>query len=115
MTKKRDPLDQAFHRLEQAVPERVRPALHWLHGPRSRPVRIPLAVLFIIGGFFSYLPVLGVELFPIGLLLIAHDVPMLRRPASRLTMWMLDAYDGLRRLWHRHRPRRGRQGRHKGQ
>lgn len=93
-----DPLDQAFIRLENTLPARARASLHWLHGRRSRPVRIPLGILCIIGGLLWFLPVLGLELLPIGLLLIAHDVPWLRRPVSRFTMWLLDGYDWLQRL-----------------
>lgn len=101
MAARRDSLNEAYHRLEGELPGRLRPALHWLHSPRSRPVRIPLGILCIIASFFWYLPVIGLEFFPIGLLLVAHDLPVLRRPASRLTMRLLDWYDGARRWWQR--------------
>lgn len=80
--------------------------LRWLHSSRSRPVRLPLALLFILGSFFWYLPVLGLELLPIGLLLIAHDVPFLRWPAAKMVMWLLDIYEWLQRAWRRLRARR---------
>jgi hypothetical protein len=35
-------------------------------------------VLFLIGGCFWFLPILGLEMIPIGLMLIAIDVPFLR-------------------------------------
>lgn len=71
--------------------------LHWLHGPRARPVRIPLGILLIIASFFWFLPVIGIELFPIGLLLLAHDVPALRRPAGNLMNRFLDLFERMRR------------------
>lgn len=100
--RKRDPLNEAMERLEKMVPRRLRPLVHWLHSPKSRPVRIPLGIVCIVASFFWFLPVIGMELFPIGLLLIAHDVPFLRRPAGRLTLWLLDQYERLQQAWHRH-------------
>ncbi|MEM7471191.1 MAG: hypothetical protein AAF340_07555 [Pseudomonadota bacterium] len=45
-------------------------------------VRLPLAILFIIGGILSFLPVLGLWMLPLGLLLLAVDLPLLRAPLS---------------------------------
>lgn len=105
---RRDPLEQAFARLEQVLPERVRPALHWLQSPRSRLVRIPLGILFIAASFFWFLPVVGLEFFPVGLLLIAQDVPFLRAPAGHLTLWLIRVYEQARDAWERFRRRRRR-------
>src|SRR5690606_27732254 len=77
---------------EQLLPERLRQALGWLGEPAARPVRVPLAFLCFVGGCFSFLPVLGLELFPLGLMLLAHDIKSLRGPAGRMTMWLLDRY-----------------------
>lgn len=46
------------------------------------PVRFPIALLLIAGGVFSFLPVLGVWMLPLGLLLLAVDLPILRGPIS---------------------------------
>jgi hypothetical protein len=43
-----------------------------------RLVRVPLGILMIVGGVFSFLPVLGVWMLPLGLMLLAVDVPLLR-------------------------------------
>lgn len=106
---KRDLLNEAFERLDQLLPRWLRPALRWLHSPRSKRVRIPLGVLCIVASFFWFMPVVGLEFFPIGLLLIAQDVPFLRRPAGRLTLWLADRYEWLLGIWKRwrkaHRPR----------
>jgi hypothetical protein len=84
---------RAYARLESVVPARVSRALHWLHRPAAKPVRIPLGILCLIGALFSFLPLLGLELLPIGLMLLAHDVPSLRAPAASMTMWLLDRYE----------------------
>lgn len=47
-------------------------------------VRFPLALLLILGGLLSFLPVLGVWMLPLGLLLLAVDLPVLRGPLSAL-------------------------------
>ena len=60
----------------------------WLRQPSSRLVRIPLAILLILGGIFSFLPVLGIWMLPLGLLLFAQDVPMLQPPLARLLAWV---------------------------
>jgi hypothetical protein len=101
-----DPLDQAFCRLEKMLPKPMSRALHWLHGPNSRLVRIPLGILFIVASFFWFLPVVGLEFLPIGLLLIAQDVPFLRRPVGKLMMRLLDAADRVILWWKNRRARR---------
>jgi hypothetical protein len=45
-------------------------------------VRIPLAILLLLGGVFSFLPVLGLWMLPLGLLVLAVDIPPLRRPVG---------------------------------
>jgi hypothetical protein len=49
---------------------------------RMRLVRIPIAALMVIGGFFSFLPVLGLWMLPLGLMLLAVDIPALRPAVS---------------------------------
>lgn len=59
-----------------------------LRRPRARWVRLPVAVLLIPGGFFSFLPVLGLWMLPLGLLLLAVDIPILRRLVYRFINWL---------------------------
>lgn len=99
------PLDEAFDRLDTLASPGLRSALRWLRSPRSKLVRLPLGVLCIIASFFWFLPVVGLEFFPIGLLLIAQDVPFLRNPAGRLTLWLLDRYESLKQKWKLRRER----------
>ena len=49
---------------------------------------VPLGILLIIGGIFSFLPVLGLWMLPLGLMLIAQDIPFLQGPIVRLLTWM---------------------------
>jgi hypothetical protein len=42
----------------------------------------------IVGGIFSFLPVLGLWMLPLGLLLFAQDVPVLQKPMARLLGWL---------------------------
>src|SRR5687767_918036 len=89
-------LDKALNVLENEAPDRITRLIRWLRSPRSRWIRVPLGILCIIASFFWFLPVIGVELFPIGLLLIAQDVPFLRRPAAKLLLWLEDMWRELR-------------------
>ena len=90
-------LEEAFDGLEREVPDRVTRVIRWLRDPKSRKVRIPLGILFIVASFFWFLPVLGLEFLPIGLLLIAQDVPFLRRPVARMMLWLEERWRALRR------------------
>lgn len=94
-----DPLDEAFTRLGHMLPPWPSRALKWLHSPQSRWVRLPLGILCIIASFFWFLPVLGLEFLPIGLLLIAQDVPFMRRPVGIATLKLLDVVDRLIKWW----------------
>jgi hypothetical protein len=51
-------------------------------------VRIPLAILLVLGGIFSFLPVLGLWMLPLGLILIAQDIPILQKPIARMLGWI---------------------------
>jgi hypothetical protein len=70
------------------LPGRLRRMTHWLLRPSSRLVRIPAGILLVIGGVFSILPVLGIWMLPLGLILLAEDVPPLRRRRERALKWI---------------------------
>jgi hypothetical protein len=46
--------------------------------------RLPIACLLIVGSFLSILPVFGLWMLPLGLMLLALDVPLLRPWVSNL-------------------------------
>ena len=81
-------LDRHFAWFEARLSPRLARFVGWLRKPSSRLVRIPLAILLIFGGIFSFLPVLGLWMLPLGLLLFAQDVPMLQKPMARMLGWV---------------------------
>jgi hypothetical protein len=81
-------LDRHFAWFEARLSPRLARFVGWLRRPSSRLVRIPLAILLILGGIFSFLPVLGLWMLPLGLLLFAQDVPMLQKPMARMLGWV---------------------------
>jgi hypothetical protein len=74
-------LDRQFERISRQVPA-SRGFLDWVRKPRLHLVRIPLAIVLVLGGVFSFLPVLGIWMLPLGLLVLAVDIPPLRRPVG---------------------------------
>ena len=68
-------LNRYFDLIDRRVPIRVSRSIRWLRKPTSFGARLVVASLLIIGGIFSFLPVLGLWMLPLGLLLIARDVP----------------------------------------
>jgi hypothetical protein len=81
-------LDRHFAWFETKLPPRGARFISWLRKPSSRLVRIPLAILLILGGIFSILPVLGLWMLPLGLVLFAQDVPPLQKPMARGLGWV---------------------------
>jgi hypothetical protein len=80
--------DRLLARLQARLPGRAGSAMAWLISPAASLLRLPLAVLFIIGGIFSFLPVLGVWMLPLGILLIAVDVALVRRWVVKTWPWV---------------------------
>lgn len=74
-----------FEQFERKLPHAFAQASRWLR--ESRWLRIPVGVLFIIGGIFGALPVLGFWMLPVGLMLLALDLPFLQRPVRRTLTW----------------------------
>ena len=63
--------------------------------------RLALGVLCVIGSCLWFLPVLGLWMLPLGLLLMARDVPRMRWPVSRFMFWLDDKRIALRERWPR--------------
>jgi hypothetical protein len=101
-----DKLEEAFDAIERAAPHSLARTLRWMRRPQARVVRLPLGLLCIVGSFFWFLPVLGLWFLPLGLLLIAQDVPFLRRPVGRMTLYLLDRWKHLRTWWARRKEAR---------
>jgi hypothetical protein len=83
MSSKAD-LDRELEQLQQRLPPFLARALGWVRRPSSAWARYPLALALVLGGFLGFLPILGLWMSPLGLALIAQDVPFLRRLLARL-------------------------------
>jgi len=81
-------LDRHFAWFEAKLPPRPAQFVGWLRKPSSKLVRMPLAVLLIGGGVLSFLPLFGLWMLPLGLVLIAQDVPALEKPTARSLGWI---------------------------
>jgi len=93
-------LERRFARMERLLPAWIARPLRWLRVPSSRWLRVPAGLALVAGGVFSFLPLLGVWMLPLGLLLLAQDLPFLRRPMLHVMLW-------LERRWLRWRRTRG--------
>ena len=80
-------LNHQLDRLEQVLPAWLHRVLLWLRAPGAAWLRIPLGLMLVFGGLLSFLPVLGIWMLPLGLLLLAQDLPFLRRPVRRALIW----------------------------
>jgi hypothetical protein len=80
--------DWRLEALIDRLPQRVGGAVSYLLQPKSRWVRIPAGVLLIGGGLLAFLPVLGVWMLPVGLALLAEDVPAFRSTRSKVLDWI---------------------------
>ena len=98
-TKRNDALEKAYAKLEKLLPDKPAHALHWLHKPTSKYVRMPLGVFCVVASFFAFLPLIGIEFLPIGLLLIAQDVPFLRKPVGKAVLPLLDWAGRMQKKW----------------
>lgn len=74
--------------LIRRLPQRVQEAVVWLRQPSSRWVRLPAAVLLIIGSFLFILPFFGLWMLPLGLVLLAEDFAPLHRLTGRWLHWI---------------------------
>ena len=92
--------DRQFQSVYRAVPalrrpiERIRARGWWV-------VRVPLALVFIAGGVLSILPIFGLWMLPIGLFLLAIDLPVLQGPVTNATSRFRRWWELTVRRWRR--------------
>lgn len=55
--------------------------------PQSKPLRIGLGVLFVLGGVLGFLPIVGFWMIPVGLLILSADSALLRKQTRKLSVW----------------------------
>ncbi len=53
-----------------------------------RWVRLPASILLLVGGVFSFLPILGLWMLPLGFMLLAVDVPAMRPGVAAAAIWV---------------------------
>lgn len=95
----RETLDLAFSQLEALLPRRAARGLAWLRSPRAVWVRVPVGLLCILAAAFWFMPIVGIEWLPIGLLLLAEDVPFLRKPVGQFILFLLEQGRRLQVWW----------------
>ena len=86
-----DAAAQRERRLDQLIdllPKSWRSTAQWLRHPSQRWLRICVGVLLIVGGLLSILPLFGLWMLPFGLVLLAEDIPALRRALDRILEWI---------------------------
>lgn len=81
-SKSRARLNRQFDRLQRRIPGFAAGWLERIRRPGARLIRIPLGILLVLGGIFSFLPVLGIWMLPLGLLLLALDLVFLQGPVN---------------------------------
>lgn len=106
MTNRERRFQRQFEFLERLVPGAKSP-LEALRSNRWFLIRLPLAVILIAGGLVSFLPVLGLWMLPLGLLLLAVDLPFLRGPISAFLIRSRRVIRRRRSRWRQWRQRRG--------
>lgn len=62
--------------------------------PKSRAARITIGGLLVVAGVVGFLPILGFWMVPVGLGILAIDIPVVRRFTRKVTV-------GVSRLWHK--------------
>lgn len=86
-------------------------ALYWGQNHVAPGMRSLVGFMFMVGGVFGFLPILGFWMFPLGLAFVALDVPVAR---DRIDSWMgrLAEHAGLTHvpLSERQRAKRGAAG-----
>jgi hypothetical protein len=75
---------EEMDRLQNHLPGWAGRRLNRLRHPRAVWVRVPAGIALTGGGVFSVLPVLGLWMLPVGLALLAHDVPPMRKPLAHV-------------------------------
>lgn len=102
MTREERRLGRQFDKLERTVPG-LKGRTGALRARWALLIRVPLGIIFVLGGIFSFLPVLGIWMLPLGLLLLAIDLPFLRPHVNAAMIRGRRRFDLMRRRWARRR------------
>jgi hypothetical protein len=75
---------EEMNRFQNHVPTWVGHNLNRLRGKRAIWVRVLTGVALIVAWGFLPLPLVGIWMLPVGLALLAHDIPTVHAPIARL-------------------------------
>lgn len=75
---------EEISRFQNHIPPWAGRSLNRLRGKRGRWVRGSTGIALIVAWAFFPIPVIGFWMLPVGLVLLAHDVPIVRAPIARL-------------------------------
>jgi hypothetical protein len=79
--------DVERHKFSRRLPKWAAAAMdRTLDAPRW--IRWPAALLLVAGGLVGFLPIVGFWMLPVGLILVAEDIPFVRPPLARLFAWI---------------------------
>jgi hypothetical protein len=81
-------MDRELDAFQRPVPDIAGRLIGWVRKPSSGWIRIPVAILLVLGGLVGFLPILGFWMVPLGLAIVAIDVPMLQGPLAKLLAWL---------------------------
>ena len=70
------------------LPTRIRTLVEHVRQPQQKLLRYFVGGLFLIGGCLFFLPILGVWMLPLGMILLADDVPVFKRLAGKILEWV---------------------------
>jgi len=80
--------EEELDRLQRRLPVRAARMMHSVRRPSAVRMRALVAGLLVVGGLFGFLPILGFWMVPLGLALLALDLPFLRGPLARILAWL---------------------------
>ncbi len=76
---------EEMDRFQNHIPSLIGRNLNRLRGERAIWVRVPTGVALVGGGVLGFLPlpIVSIWMLPVGLALLAHDIPTMRAPMAR--------------------------------
>ena len=77
-------LDEEMERLLERLPDGAARVVRKVRAPEAAPYRFPAGVALTVGGVLGFMPILGFWMVPLGLAVMAQDVPVMRQPTARL-------------------------------
>lgn len=81
-------LDEHLARFQARLPTWAGRAIGWLWQPQFHWLRIPLGIVLILAGIVGFLPILGFWMIPLGLIVMAKDIPPLQPSLVRFLDWL---------------------------